>query len=222
MVTVTGADIRRYRKLVGLNQIEFSKRLGIAQPTLSQMEGGWTAVTAEYIEMLIERFDEPTFQPPFREYLAKIEADATDLQVALEKPESRVSLLTVWEWEEGCDIARRPEPSKAVDVVAARPGAQPAIAFRLPKKTDHWEAGEIFVFERTTRDEVEDGEICLLQVRLGRTRGTAAWIAVATVTSVRRGRTLQFKPVEPAGPVFEADDSVLAVLRAVYRGRHLK
>ncbi len=216
---IHGADIRRYRKLLGMNQIAFARHLGVAQPTLSHVEGGRTAVSQEHVELLLAKFDGPAFKPTFRQFLDAVEAEAAGEQAALIPPQSRHSLVPVWEWEDGFDLSRQPEPGRAVDMLTLHGSDRPAIAFRMTRKSDWWDAGDMFIFEPTVREHVKDGDVCLLQHRIGRSRGTKTVIAVAHLA--KRGRMLQFEPIAPPGPVFTADDAVSAILRAVFRGRRL-
>jgi len=99
---------------------------------------------------------------------------------------------------------------------------QPAVALRMPRRTEHWAEGELFVFERCDPGDVKNADICLLQIRAPRARARNTMIVIARLASPKRGRALQFEPVSPGGPVFAADDSVLGTLRAVFRARHLK
>jgi transcriptional regulator with XRE-family HTH domain len=219
---VTGSDIRRYRKSLGMNQTAFARQFGLAQPTLSQIERGRTGVSREHIEALVARFDAPRTRPAFREFLELLEVEKAGQQAALLPPQERHSILPVWDWEEGFDLSRRPEAARAVDLLTVCGSVEPAIALRMPRKKEWWEAGEMFVFERCGRDDLRDADVCLLQVQISRSRNPRTAIAVAHVVPAKRGHLLQYGPVSPAGPFIRGEDeAVLAVLRATFRGRRL-
>ena len=107
-------------------------------------------------------------------------------------------------------------------MVLVRSADSSVIAFRFEKRSQYWAAGEILVFEQTSSQEVDDGELCLVRVQHPRARGMRTLIAVAHLTHPKRGRTLRFEPISPAGAALPADDGrVIAVFQAIYRGRHL-
>jgi len=219
---VTGADIRRYRKAISQTQIRFAERLGISQAALSMIEQGRTAISDEHLRRLTERFDAPEYRPAFREFLRKLEASRAESQAALDTPRSRYLTLTVWAWEEGIDLSRAMSPEQAVELMTIRTPDEPAIAFAMPKKSQFWAEGEVFAFERCAREDVRDGDVCMVQVRPPRARATRTMIGVAHSAPAKRGRSVQIEPVSPPGPIFPVEDeSVIGVFRAVYRGRYL-
>jgi transcriptional regulator with XRE-family HTH domain len=219
---LTGSDLRRYRKLLGMTQTQFARQLGLAQATLSQIEGGRIALSNEHLQKLGERFKSARFKPTFAEFQRGVEQGMSQSQAALAAPRARYCTLSVWAWEDGFDLGRVPAPDSAVDLVTVRACDKPVIALQVGRQTDHWEAGETFVFEQCSRDDVQDGDICLLQVRPPRARATKTMIAIAHIAPGKRGRALHFEPVSPSGAIFAPiDDSLLGILRAIYRGRHL-
>jgi transcriptional regulator with XRE-family HTH domain len=206
-----------------MTQTQFARQLGLAQATLSQIEGGRIALSSEHLQRLAEKFNSASFKPTFAEFQRGVELGMSESQAALAAPRARYSTLSVWAWDDGFDLGRVPAPDSAVDLVTVRACDKPLIALQVSRRTDHWEAGETFVFEQCSRDDAQDGDICLLQVRPPRARATKTMIAVARIAPAKRGRALQFEPVSPAGAIFTpADDTLLGILRAVYRGRHLK
>lgn len=218
---LTGSHLRHYRKLLGLNQTEFARRLGLAQATISQIEAGRIALSNDHVEKLAEKFNSARLSPTFTEFKRDVERGSTDCQAALLDARSRFQTLTVWQWDAAFDLARVPSPEDAVDVVTVRAGDEPAIAIRVGRRTKHWEAGDTFVFERCGLPDVDDGEVCLVQSRTPRSRGTRTMIAVARVLPAKRGRNVHFAPISPAGSSFAADDNLVTLLRAIYRGRYL-
>lgn len=219
---ISGSDIRRYRKAINLSQVDFAEQLGLSQSALSQLEGGRTGVSDEHITLLRGRFGEAHLPQIFSDFLREIERSRSQGQAAATAPDSRWLALTVWAWQEGFDLGQTPSPDQAVDMVLVRPGDASVIAFRIEKRSQYWAAGEILVFEQTSAQEVNDGELCLVRVQHPRARGMRTLIAVAHFTHPKRGRTLRFEPISPAGAALPADDGrVIAVFRAIYRGRHL-
>jgi hypothetical protein len=129
----------------------------------------------------------------------------------------------VWRWQEGFDLARTLTPDQAAGVITIEATGAPAIAFAMPRKSPHWTAGEVLVFERSRVEDVRDGELCLVQARAPRGDGTRTHIAVAHLAPAKRGRALNFEPVSPPGPIFAADaERLIGLLRAVFRGRYLR
>jgi transcriptional regulator with XRE-family HTH domain len=218
----TGADLRRYRLLLGMKQAEFAARMGITQPTLSLIEGGTTPVSQKHLDRLASRFSGKDLKTPFRQFLADIERQAGENLSALTVPTEAHCTLLVWAWEEGFDLHRRRPAAQAADLVIVRGLRDAAIAVQVDKRTKWWEAGEIFVFERCRREDISDGVLCLVQVKVASGRPPKTSIAVARLAPAKRGRVLQFEPISPGGPVFAADESALALLRAVFRGRYLR
>lgn len=220
---ITGSDIRRYRKAVRQTQADFAGTMGISQAALSLIEQGRTAVSAEHVAALKERFVAPRFGPTFAEFAGGVEREKADHQAALESPGVRYLTLTVWRWEEGFDLGRTLTPDQAAGVITIEATGAPAIALKMPRKSSQWEAGEIFVFKRCRIEDVRDGEICLVQVRATRGDSTRTHVAVAHLAPAKRGRALQFEPISPAGPFVPADsDRVLGVLRSVFRGHYFR
>lgn len=219
---INGADLRRYRRTIDANQIDFAKRLGVSQSALSQLEGGKTALSEAHVALLKERFADPALPVTFADFLRTLEKGRAESQAALNSPFARYMTLAVWPWDEGFDLGQIPEPDEAVDMVLIRPSAALSIAFQMKKGSDRWRAGDIFVFTQCALSAVEDESICLLQLRQPRARGVRTMIAVAHLTPAKRGQTLQFVPISPTGPIFTPEgDTVLAVLKATYLGRHL-
>jgi transcriptional regulator with XRE-family HTH domain len=218
---MTGQDIRRYRRQLGMDQDAFSKRIGLTQSGLSLLETGKTSVSEDHIGRLVAAFDDEDSQPRISQFMQVLEKERAEEQAALEAPGGQHLTLTVWDWEGGLDLSRAPTPDRAVGLVtiAGRPGRM--IALRMDKNTNAWQKGEILVFEECGLDAVRDDDICLVQrvSRVNKPKPTA--IAVAHVFRATHGQRLQIEPLSPTGPIFDGDESVLAVLRVVYRAQYV-
>ncbi len=218
---IGGADIRRYRKKIGMNQVAFAERLGVSQSTLSVMEGGRIAVSEEHLARLKQQFDEPRYKPRFSDFIRALETEQAGGQAALTAPEGRFLTLTVWGWEEGFDLSQRPALDRARGLVTVRASDNPALAFEMNRPTERWEKGEILVFERCDPDQVEDGDLCLIQIRRLRARGTQTMIAMVRVSRTTHLRMLKFEPTSPSLPPFAAAEvTVTAILRLSYRAKY--
>ncbi len=220
---MSGLDIRRYRKRIGWNQTRFAERLGVSQSALSLIESGRVAVSEDHITKLRQAFAGSQTRPAFRDFLRDLDRGRAEGQAALTTSRGRYLMLPVWRWESGFDLSSALAPEHAVDMVTVRATKDPTIAFAMTKASEHWTQGEILVFERCRRTDLEDGDVCLLQVRLPRAKRNKTTLAVAHVVPDKGGQTVQFEPISPAGPIFSTkDDALPALLRVVYRGRHLK
>ena len=112
---VTGSHLRQYRKLLGLNQTEFARRLGLSQATISQIEAGRIALSNAHLQKLADKFSSARLSPPFPEFKRDVEKGSADCQAALLDPRGRFVTLTVWQWDAAFDLARIPSPDDAVD-----------------------------------------------------------------------------------------------------------
>ena len=220
---ISGADIRRYRKLIGMNQIAFAERFGVSQSTLSVIEGGRIAVSGEHIERLKSQFDEPRFKHSFSRFLQSLQTERAAGQEALATPEGCLLTLTVWAWAEGFDLGQRPAPDRTRGLVTIRVSHRPAIAFEMNRRTEGWEKGEILVFEQFGPDDVEDGDLCLIQIKRPRARGMQTMIATVRVSRTTHLRTLCFEPISPSLPPFAATEvTLIAILILVHRARYIR
>ena len=215
-----GRDIRRYRREIGWNQGAFARELGLSQSALSLLESGKIAVSDEHNGRLTKAFETGKVKPRISEFLQDLERHRAEGQAALTAPPGRHLVLTVWRWGPDFDLSRPPEPEDAVGVVAVRATNHDAIAVQMGKGSEAWSENEILVFERCEPEKVRDNDLCLVQVKAPRGKGTKTLIAVAHLAPVARGQTLQLEPVSPPGPIFSASDELIACLRAVYRARY--
>lgn len=220
---ISGADVRKYRKTIGMGQVAFAQRLGMSQSTLSVLEGGRIAVSEDHLARLRESFDEPGFKPRFSDFVRELESQAALGQAALAGSEGRFLTLAVYAWEEGFDLSRPPSRAAAAGLVTIRATEQSAIAFEMSRRTEAWEKGEILVFERCEPNDVADGDLVLVQIRKPRARGPQTMIATVRVGRTTHGRTYGFEPVSPASsPFAEGDVTIAALLQLIFRARDLR
>lgn len=219
---LTGADIRRYRQLLRLNQLEFSKQLGVSQPTLSMLEAGRIALTDEHHAALKKRFIQTAKGPAFAEFVKSIESERKSHQAALVESRGRHLTVAVWRWRDGWDMSQPPSQSDVIDLVIVPFFSTPVIAFAMPRATGHWLNGEILVFAGCAPSEVLDRDICLVQCTRRRSRSPATAIAVAQHVNSGNGRVLQLETISPPCTTLIAEqEQIQALLRVVYRARHV-
>jgi transcriptional regulator with XRE-family HTH domain len=219
---LNGSDIRRYRKSLGFSQVGFAKEVGLAQSTLSQIEGGRIPLSEEHLELIADKFKRSKYSPTFPDFIGAVESGRAASSAALTTPHGQYSTLTVWAWEPGFELGRAPLPELAVDLVTVGAVKGHVIAFRMNKRTKWWADGEIIVFETCRPQDLDDGRICLVQTRTSKRSRPKTAVAVAHVRSTKSGRSVQLEPASSPGPIFVvADCDILALLRAIYRGRHL-
>lgn len=219
---ISGAGIRRYRKAIRMGQIAFAETMGVSQSTLSALETGRIAISADHIESLKQHFDAPGFAPTFTEFLGLIQREQAGSQAALSAPENRFLTLTLWRWEDGLDLSQRPAPDRARGLVTVRAIDNPAIAFEMNRRTERWEKGEILVFEGCEPQELEDGELCLVQVKRPRAKGSQTMIASVLVSRPSQQRRCRFEPISPSSQPFSDDEvTIVAVLHLLFRGMYL-
>jgi transcriptional regulator with XRE-family HTH domain len=219
---INGADLRRYRKMIGWKQADFAKRLGISQSALSLIENGQIAVSKEHLAQLAQCFDKPTYTPRFSEFLETVKEEKSVAKTALVAPYSRCTALTVWRWEEGLDLGQISRPDRAVGLLAIRATDNLAIALEMDRKTGWWERGEILVFESCDREEIEDGDLCLLaEVKRPRGASTQTFIAVARRVRATSRPELLYEPISPRAAIVPRESARPdLLLRLVFRGRY--
>jgi len=72
-------------------------------------------------------------------------------------------LLTVWDWEDGFDLATCPSPDLRAGVVAIPMTTKATIAFRMRRAAGNWSKGETLVFEECDFKDLRTGDACLVQ-----------------------------------------------------------
>lgn len=92
-------------------------------------------------------------------------------------------------------------------LVTVPPPGAPTIALRMQKATSLWFKGEILVFEQCERDDVRDGELCLIQEKLPRGQGSRYILAFVHVSAAAQGSLLQMEPISPPGPIYTPEDA---------------
>jgi len=219
---LTGADIRRFRKLLRLSQLEFAGQIELSQPTLSLLEAGRIALTEQHLRVLNENFAKQANGPTFAEFVATIEHERGGQQSALVAPIGRHLTLSVWRWREGWDLSVLPPQTDVVDLVTVPFMTNPAIAFAMPRANEHWAVGEILVFSRCERKEVQNEDVCLIQCTRRRSRSPYTAVALARHVNSGNGRVLQLEMISPAGSALIAEqEQIQVLLRVVYRARHI-
>jgi len=218
---LTGADIRRYRKTIGLSQIDFARRLGLSQSGLSQLENGRIAVCDDHVHQLQDRFSGRKTDLTFDSFLRQQAATGEASRRALSTDAGKHLTLTVWRWEDGYDLAQMPASELAVDLVTTHATSQATIAFQMTQKSTHWLSGEIFVFEECRPADLLDRDVCLVQFKPPRSQALKTVLAIARSASARSSAR-QLTPIAPRCPAFDASDKVIRILmRAVFRGHRL-
>jgi transcriptional regulator with XRE-family HTH domain len=165
---ITGNDIRRYRKALGLRQAEFASLFEISQSAFSRLESGKIAVSGAHFDFLKKRFRAPEFDPTFADFVRQAAREKTKDLVFLDPTVGRHLLLSVWQWEEGFDLTRAPNSEQAVGLVTIPATDKATIAFQMPRSSQKWLKGDIFVFEESKQADVREGDLCLVHYQRGR------------------------------------------------------
>jgi transcriptional regulator with XRE-family HTH domain len=205
-----------------LGQDAFANEIGLSQSGLSLVETGKTSISTEHIDRLMKAFDTPEHRPRFSEFLSGLEQERAEGQAALSAPLGCHLTLTVWAWDGEFDLGREPSPDRAVGLVTIRTTAKRVIALEMASEAEAWSKGEILVFEECSSDAVCDNDVCLVQVSSKDEWPNTTIIGMAHVSRSARGQTLQFEPLSPAGPIFEATEGIAVYLHVVFRGRYVK
>lgn len=218
-----GADLRRFRRAIGWNQIEFAEVLGVTQSALSQMESGRYGLSEHHLDTLKAQFNNPDITPTFNEYCKQLEDRRSAALGAVEAPHTRFTVLVVWDWEEGFDLSTPLPRDQSVGLIAIDASDRPAIAIRLKSRTQWWNKNEILAFELCSLDEPRNESICLLQLQSQRGKSSKTMIAISRPTTDRRGPRHRFLPVSPSGSLFAPEpENVLAVMKATFRCEKLE
>jgi len=219
---LTGTDVRRYRKQLGLSQIDFARQVGIAQATLSQIEIGQITLSDDHLKKLERAFRGPKYELSFAEFQRQAEQEHAERLSALMARQDQYVTLRAWRWSESFDLDAVPPSDGDAGLVMVRSSGRPLAAVQLNRRSAHWGAGEILVFEHCQRNDVEEGDICLVKAKPPRARRAKTMIALAHKTPSKHGRVLQFEPLSPVSAVFTAtDETVQVYLRAIFRCRYL-
>lgn len=219
---LTGFDVRRYRKQLGLSQMDFARQVGVSQGMLSQLESGQINLSHDHLKKLERAFRGPKYELSFDEFQKQAEQEHAERLSALTAQQEQYVALRAWRWSESFDLDAVPPSDGNAALVMVRSSGRPLVAVQLNRRSAHWGAGEILVFEHCQRNDVEEGDICLVKAKPPRARRARAMIALAHKTPSKRGRVLQFEPLSPASAAFTAtDETVQAYLRAIFRCRYL-
>ena len=205
-----GTDIRRYRRSIRLSQAEFAARLGISQSALSRLEGGRIVVSEEHLGMLDRAFTGAGVAPTFAEFRLALSEHQRAQHSALRSTEGRFLLQTVWEWDEGFDLATCPAADLRVGVVAIPMTNKATIAFRMARPAGNWNKGETLVFEECGFKDLQPGDACLVQYRRDQK-------PVTSLAVVESGRSmLRLRGVGARGLQI-LEESLIILLRATTR-----
>ncbi len=220
---LTGSDVRGYRKLLGLNQIDFARQVGVSQGLLSQLESGQISLSHDHLKKLERAFRGPKYELSFDEFQKQAEQEHAERLSALTAQQEQYVTLRAWRWSGSFDLDAMPPSDGDAGLVMVRSSGRPLAAVQLNRRSAHWGAGEILVFEHCQHNDVEEGDICLVKAKPPRTRRAKTMIVLAHQTPSKRDRVLQLEPLSPASAVFAAtDETVQAYLRAIFRCRYLK
>ena len=211
---VTGPQIRRYRKVLGMNQVQFARRIGVSQSALSQLESGRIALSDQQLKLMQKEFVAPTFQPSFGEFLLQIEGDhePDNRQTSIIGTSGRYETLTVWKWEDGFDLDHVPPAELAVGLVTIPMTDKASIAFEMTRDTGHWVKEEVLVFLECQEKDLLESDVCLVQYR----RGRHARTSLALVERPHGRSSLNIRPLSSRTDSIP-EESILILLRASIR-----
>jgi transcriptional regulator with XRE-family HTH domain len=199
---ITGDEIQRFRKRLGLTQTDVAKRLQVSQQTMSDLEAGRLPVSDERLRQLTDLFKSDDATKDFARYHAECErARAVDLPT-LWSPMNRSAAVTVWRWE-NFDLGRMPSADTAAGVILVPETERQLAAIQMPRRGARWAAGEILVFERCRPDELRDDDLCLVHTLAPRANTKHTCLAVVHRVPAKRAPRIQIKPIDPDGAVIE-------------------
>ncbi len=208
---------------VGLGQIDFARQVGVSQVMLSQLESPQISRSDEHLKKLGRAFRGSKYELSSAEFRRQAEQEHAERPSALTAQQEQYVALRAWRWSGSFDLNAVPPSDGDAALVMVRSSGRPLVAVQLNRRSAHWGAGEILVFEDCQRDDVEEGDICLVKAKPPRARRAKTMIALAHKTPSKRGRVVQFEPLSPASAAFAAtDETVLALLRCIFRCRYLK
>lgn len=218
----SGADIKKYRRVMKFSQREFADRLKLSQATLSLTESGKIGVSGTVIERLRKEFNKAQYKPRFDDFCNRVDSERQGAQTLVGNQLVNYCTLPVWLWEDGFDLGAAPSTIESRGVVTVRVPSEDAIAFEMPQGSSAWVANEILVFRRSSLDQCRSGDLCLIQYRQPRARTPKTILVVARLDASTRRRVISFEPCDPSESVFAADpERIDALLKCVYRGRYL-
>ncbi len=219
---LTGSDVRRYRKQLGLSQMDFARQVGFSQGMLSQLESGQINLSHDHLKKLETPFRRPKYELSFVDFEKQAEQEYVERLSGLTAQQEQYVALRAWRWSGSFDLDAVPPSDGNAALVMVRSSGRPLVAVQLYRRGAHWGAGEILVFEHCQRNVVEEGDICLVKAKPPRVRRAKTMITLARKTPSKLGRVLQFEPLSPVSAVFTAtDETVQVYLRAIFRCRYL-
>lgn len=216
-IPITGDIVRRYRRLLGLQQSEFAERWGLTQGAQSQIESGRLAISEERAAVLSTTFSGTGGELPFTRYLRQFSRERRDSLPLIGHPSATYTTLTVWRWRDDLDLAADPIGLEQAGLVTIRlqPGVR-ALALEVQIK----DGLETLVFTPVEFIDLRAGDLVLFQPAAD-DLPTAA-IAAVEQTGQTSSRRTRFRPILPKSKPREVRPSDLTgLLRCIYRGRYL-
>jgi len=182
---ITGADIRRYRKILGLGQVDFAKRLAISQPALSGLEGGRVSVSESYLDLLKDRFSSPSFHPSFADFLRTLQRDNQAPDPLALAVASRHVTLIVWRWHKAIDLGVVPGNDQMSGLVTVPASDRATLAFEMTDSTSEWTKGDVLIFSECKPFELRAGKPCIIQTRRGKRSRTFLGLAKPNGSAIK-------------------------------------
>jgi transcriptional regulator with XRE-family HTH domain len=216
---ITGEVVRRYRRLLGLQQTEFAARWGLTQSALSQIEGGRLGISDERAELLAKAFAGIGDEMPFSRFAQQFTRERKASLPLVGHPAASYTTLVVWRWTDGIDLAAEPVGLQPAGLVTLRIDAG-ARAFAVEAPVAAEERHETLVFVPVPFSEIESDDLILYQ-RSSHGPATAAIASVEHIgqTSSRRTRFQPILPLEKKAREVRPQE-LTALLRCVYRAQY--
>src|SRR5205085_2622729 len=104
-------------KQIGLNQVDFARRLGVKQSALSMMESGRMAVSADRMVVLRREFAGSAISLSFQQFEKELKLRQGIAHPALTSPMAGYLTLPIWRWVTGFDLGRMPSEGQTVGLV---------------------------------------------------------------------------------------------------------
>jgi transcriptional regulator with XRE-family HTH domain len=219
---LTGTDLRRYRRAIGLNQEQLAERLGVSQSTLSLLEGGRIPLADSYLDKLNEQFNRASVKVKFADYVRRVEEERREGLALVGNAAVSYATIPVWRWEPNFDLGSPASALTPQAWITVRAPSDEVIAFRMPKGSAWWADGEILAFLRTEPARAPTGALALVQLAIPKVRVPHTTLVLVRWVGPTSQRVLQFEPAEkPEGLFTPAIDQVEGFLKCFFRARYL-
>lgn len=218
-VPITGELIRRYRRLLGLQQTEFAERWGLTQGALSQIEGGLLGISEERAGLLAKTFTGKGGELPFSRFAQQFTRERKESLPLIGHPAASFTTLVVWRWSDAMDLAAEPVGIEPAGLVTLRlDQGERALAVEALLETD--DRPETLVFVPAPFAGIQSGDLVLYQRAVdGPSTAVIASAEHSGQTSSRRTRFRSILPRERRPREVRPED-LTALLRCVYRARY--